>query len=313
MRSSWHTSCLQPVVATLKCPRQESNLDFELRGLACGSGTLQGHVLEAEEVEGGKQAAGDPDLDRIRTWTFGGSFQPPHSSVQSQHEREESNPVRQFWRLPAHPGAHSCMWARVSEGSRTLPPGSQPGVQQPLHYGHHNRLPAANAPAALDRSSRSIDKRQMPHSHRLRLGVHQHLVPAEQDDRLVIGVTHRAADKHQRVATLRNPLQRLRSSGCRLIKLAILRARVRPMRMLVADVDQSRRRAARAPRNSAAFRAPRANRLVRAGSSFCIALETGHRHEEPFTLADESFVATAVPLRGFTFEPVLQPTHGRRA
>jgi hypothetical protein len=40
-----------------------------------------------------------------------------------EHEREELNPVKQFWRLPALPGAHSCMlpiprWAaRVSEGS----------------------------------------------------------------------------------------------------------------------------------------------------------------------------------------------------
>jgi hypothetical protein len=25
-----------------------------------------------------------------------------------KHEREESNPVRQFWRLAALPGAHSC-------------------------------------------------------------------------------------------------------------------------------------------------------------------------------------------------------------
>ena len=42
-----------------------------------------------------------------------------------EHEREESNPVMQFWRLPALPGAHSCNAAlyravRVSEGSRTL-------------------------------------------------------------------------------------------------------------------------------------------------------------------------------------------------
>ena len=36
----------------------------------------------------------------------------------NQHEREELNPVKQFWRLPALPGAHSCI--RVSEGSRTL-------------------------------------------------------------------------------------------------------------------------------------------------------------------------------------------------
>jgi hypothetical protein len=26
-----------------------------------------------------------------------------------EHEREESNPVEQFWRLPALPGAHSCI------------------------------------------------------------------------------------------------------------------------------------------------------------------------------------------------------------
>ena len=26
-----------------------------------------------------------------------------------RHEREESNPVEQFWRLPALPGAHSCI------------------------------------------------------------------------------------------------------------------------------------------------------------------------------------------------------------
>ena len=30
------------------------------------------------------------------------------SHVGDKHEREESNPVEQFWRLPALPGAHSC-------------------------------------------------------------------------------------------------------------------------------------------------------------------------------------------------------------
>ena len=30
------------------------------------------------------------------------------SSHVGKHEREESNPVRQFWRLAALPGAHSC-------------------------------------------------------------------------------------------------------------------------------------------------------------------------------------------------------------
>ena len=28
-----------------------------------------------------------------------------------EHEREELNPVKQFWRLPALPGAHSCIAA----------------------------------------------------------------------------------------------------------------------------------------------------------------------------------------------------------
>ena len=39
----------------------------------------------------------------------------------NQHEREESNPVEQFWRLPALPGAHSCIAAllpKCSEGIR---------------------------------------------------------------------------------------------------------------------------------------------------------------------------------------------------
>ena len=30
------------------------------------------------------------------------------SHVGNKHEREELNPVKQFWRLPALPGAHSC-------------------------------------------------------------------------------------------------------------------------------------------------------------------------------------------------------------
>ena len=41
----------------------------------------------------------------------------------------------------------------------------------------------------------SVNKRHVPHGHRLCLGVHQHLVPAVQDNRLVIGVTNLAADQ----------------------------------------------------------------------------------------------------------------------
>ncbi len=32
----------------------------------------------------------------------------PSRHVFDQHEREESNPVKRFWRPPALPGAHSC-------------------------------------------------------------------------------------------------------------------------------------------------------------------------------------------------------------
>ena len=35
-----------------------------------------------------------------------------------KHEREESNPVQQFWRLPALPGAHSCMLLIGHQGIR---------------------------------------------------------------------------------------------------------------------------------------------------------------------------------------------------
>lgn len=58
-----------------------------------------------------------------------------------EHEREESNPVEQFWRLPALPGAHSCNATHrrpgYPKGVEPLPPGSQPGMQRPLHHRHH--------------------------------------------------------------------------------------------------------------------------------------------------------------------------------
>ena len=37
-----------------------------------------------------------------------------------EHEREESNPVGQFWRLPALPGAHSCIAAHPTMGSQGI-------------------------------------------------------------------------------------------------------------------------------------------------------------------------------------------------
>jgi hypothetical protein len=59
------------------------------------------------------------------------------SHVGDKHEREESNPVEQFWRLPALPGAHSCKSNGYPKGVEPSPPGSQPGMQRPLHHRHH--------------------------------------------------------------------------------------------------------------------------------------------------------------------------------
>src|SRR5579862_1744684 len=42
----------------------------------------------------------------------------------SQHEREESNPVRRFWRPPALPGAHSCFLVVLLQLVRATPFGT---------------------------------------------------------------------------------------------------------------------------------------------------------------------------------------------
>ena len=43
-----------------------------------------------------------------------------------EHEREESNPVKQFWRLPALPGAHSCIAALREKSSQGIRRESNP-------------------------------------------------------------------------------------------------------------------------------------------------------------------------------------------
>ena len=73
---------------------------------AVRSGTLAGCVIQYPDLDLNQGL----DLRRVQCKSATPSGQ--------KHEREESNPVEQFWRLPAHPGAHSCN--RVSEGSRTL-------------------------------------------------------------------------------------------------------------------------------------------------------------------------------------------------
>ena len=72
---------------------------------AVRSGTLAGCVNQCPNLDLNQGC----DLRRVACY-------PLHH--RDKHEREESNPVEQFWRLPALPGAHSCI--RVSEGSRTL-------------------------------------------------------------------------------------------------------------------------------------------------------------------------------------------------
>ena len=79
------------------------------------SATPSGHT---EPTTGFAPASAANQIDTAKTGAF---FSRATSAT--QHEREELNPVKQFWRLPALPGAHSCMlpipqWAaRVSEGS----------------------------------------------------------------------------------------------------------------------------------------------------------------------------------------------------
>lgn len=55
-----------------------------------------------------------------------------------RHERKDSNPVSQFWRLTALPGAHS--HSGCPRGIEPPLSASQTDVQEPLHYGHHLEL-----------------------------------------------------------------------------------------------------------------------------------------------------------------------------
>ena len=86
------------------------------------SGTLTGHVSVSRP---GVEPGPGPSEGPVRSATPSGHHQSrrldshqhrtglqdrrlSQSSHVGKHEREESNPVRQFWRLPALPGAHSC-------------------------------------------------------------------------------------------------------------------------------------------------------------------------------------------------------------
>lgn len=115
-----------------------------------------------------------------------------------EHEREDSDPVNQFWRLAALPGAHSylfCTQGIRRESNPCLLVHSQAcrnryTTETINGYRHEVRR------QPLIGSSRSINKRHIPHGGSLRFGVHQHLVPPQQDDGLLIGMTdHRQVRK----------------------------------------------------------------------------------------------------------------------
>ncbi len=73
----------------------------------------------------------------------GPSESPMQSATPSgRHECKDSNPVGQFWRLTALPGAHSS--SGCPRGIEPPPSASQTDVQEPLHYGHHLALSAVS-------------------------------------------------------------------------------------------------------------------------------------------------------------------------
>ena len=157
----------------------------------------------------------------------------------------------------------------------------------------------------------SVNKRHVSHGHRLRFGVHQHLVPIVQDDRLVIGMPNLAADEHPRVASLDDPVQlsQLRLAADRTARID---AGVRPFGCCVLTYTVS------PPSRNKLFDEVRlaaaASQRFVPQDQVLVQLElASNRHEEPFTLADEHFVATSIRLRGFTASLSLQPTNIRPA
>ncbi len=92
---------------SIQYPDLESNQDQDLRRVSCGP--LHHRDVSQEPTTGFAPASTGLQDRRLSQ----------SSHVGNKHECEESNPVRQFWRLPALPGAHSC------KGSRPLRPGSR--------------------------------------------------------------------------------------------------------------------------------------------------------------------------------------------
>ena len=127
--------CRQPpyrlAPASIKRPRQESNLDLNLRRVACPSSTPRGCKSRSSPPRSRTSSFSVEDCRaiwhtrRLRCLVSRPGLEPgPGPSegpmqirytIGKRHEREESNPVEQFWRLPALPGAHSCNAARLTK------------------------------------------------------------------------------------------------------------------------------------------------------------------------------------------------------
>ena len=90
-------------------PAEESNPVRQIRSLSCCPSHSQG--IKVKEPTTGFAPASTALQERSLSQS---------SHVGNKHERKESNPVRQVWKLAALPGAHSCSCKR----SRQLEPGA---------------------------------------------------------------------------------------------------------------------------------------------------------------------------------------------
>lgn len=136
-----------------ECPRQESNLDLDLRRVVCLPHTPRTSRIGHEPASPARES--DPALRlrrppcnrhthgessvlaRNRTWsaTFGGSRAVPHTPRTLSWESlrwfeqgcKDSNPVGEFWRLVALPGAHPCLVVSLSSANpKGYPTGLEP-------------------------------------------------------------------------------------------------------------------------------------------------------------------------------------------
>ena len=112
MRSGTLAGCVN------QYPDLDLNQGLDLRRVQCKSATPSG---QTEPTTGFAPASAANQINTAKTGAFFG-----RATSANQHEREESNPVEQFWRLPALPGAHSCKAAHRTMGSQGIRRESNP-------------------------------------------------------------------------------------------------------------------------------------------------------------------------------------------